>query len=224
MCHILSKVHHSDEPVLLRGLWARNWKFSLCWFWLINQATILHVMTAELLWHVWNCDLFWWLYSMLLLFMINDINGCAIFHFIAFRFYQEYLFTVKNHCCCLCTAVISYVSLYKQKYYDSLDYLRFVIRSWLALKLQCLKLMVAQSPLATKNWAGPVKFDPGQVKYNSLYKEGNILNISGRLRQNFSLKHWNWLVCCQFHPFWMVLFAVIIWGLRCVIVCASYHI
>ena len=24
--------------------------------------------------------------------------------------------------------------------------------------------MVAQSPLATKNWAGPVKFDPGQVK------------------------------------------------------------
>ena len=30
--------------------------------------------------------------------------------------------------------------------------------------LQCLKLMVAQSPLTTKNWAGPVKFDPGQVK------------------------------------------------------------
>ena len=24
--------------------------------------------------------------------------------------------------------------------------------------------MVAQSPLATKNWAAPVKFDPGQVK------------------------------------------------------------
>ena len=24
--------------------------------------------------------------------------------------------------------------------------------------------MVAQSPLATKNWAGPAKFDPGQVK------------------------------------------------------------
>ena len=24
--------------------------------------------------------------------------------------------------------------------------------------------MVAKSPLATKNWAGPVKFDPGQVK------------------------------------------------------------
>ena len=29
---------------------------------------------------------------------------------------------------------------------------------------QCLKLMVAQSPLETKNWAGPVSFDPGQVK------------------------------------------------------------
>ena len=29
---------------------------------------------------------------------------------------------------------------------------------------QCLKLMVAKSPLATKNWAGPVKFDPGQLK------------------------------------------------------------
>ena len=24
--------------------------------------------------------------------------------------------------------------------------------------------MVAQSPLVTKNWVGPVKFDPGQVK------------------------------------------------------------
>ena len=31
-------------------------------------------------------------------------------------------------------------------------------------KFQCLKLMVAQSPLVTKNWAEPVKFDPGQVK------------------------------------------------------------
>ena len=30
--------------------------------------------------------------------------------------------------------------------------------------LQCLKSMVVQSPLATKNWAGPIKFDPGQVK------------------------------------------------------------
>ena len=29
---------------------------------------------------------------------------------------------------------------------------------------QCLKLMVTQSPLAAKNWAGPVKFDRGQVK------------------------------------------------------------
>ena len=29
---------------------------------------------------------------------------------------------------------------------------------------QCLKLMVAQSLVATKNWAGPVKFHPGQVK------------------------------------------------------------
>ena len=29
---------------------------------------------------------------------------------------------------------------------------------------QCLKLMVGQSPLVIKNWAGPVKFDPGQAK------------------------------------------------------------
>ena len=29
---------------------------------------------------------------------------------------------------------------------------------------QCLKLMVTQSPHVTKNWAWPVKFDPGQVK------------------------------------------------------------
>ena len=32
------------------------------------------------------------------------------------------------------------------------------------LKWQCLKLMVTLSTLATNNWAGPVKFDPGQVK------------------------------------------------------------
>ena len=29
---------------------------------------------------------------------------------------------------------------------------------------QCLKLMVAQSPLVNPNWVGPVKFDHGQVK------------------------------------------------------------
>ena len=29
---------------------------------------------------------------------------------------------------------------------------------------QCLKLMITQSPLLTKNWAGLVKFDHGQVK------------------------------------------------------------
>ena len=32
------------------------------------------------------------------------------------------------------------------------------------LKAQCLKLMVAHSPLVTKIWTGPVRFDPGQVK------------------------------------------------------------
>ena len=32
------------------------------------------------------------------------------------------------------------------------------------LKWQCLKLMVTLSTLAANNWAGPVKFDPGQVK------------------------------------------------------------
>ena len=34
----------------------------------------------------------------------------------------------------------------------------------LRLGLQCVKLMVAQSPLLTKNWTGSVKIDPGQVK------------------------------------------------------------
>ena len=37
-------------------------------------------------------------------------------------------------------------------------------RASVSMNLQCLKLKVAQSPLATKNWAGPVKSDPGQVK------------------------------------------------------------
>ena len=34
----------------------------------------------------------------------------------------------------------------------------------LSSHMQCFKLMVAQLPLATKNWAGPVIFEPGQVK------------------------------------------------------------
>ena len=46
------------------------------------------------------------------------------------------------------------------------------------------------SPLSTKNWAGPVKFDLGQVK---IMMEGNFLNISGRLRENFSLTHCEWV-------------------------------
>ena len=28
---------------------------------------------------------------------------------------------------------------------------------------QCLKVLVAQSPMKSKNWAGPVKFGPVQV-------------------------------------------------------------
>ena len=39
-----------------------------------------------------------------------------------------------------------------------------IITNWTNWTKQCLKLMVAQSPLATKNWSGPVKFDLGQVK------------------------------------------------------------
>ena len=35
---------------------------------------------------------------------------------------------------------------------------------WWVSGFQCLKLMATQSPLVTKNWAGPVKFDHGQVK------------------------------------------------------------
>ena len=51
--------------------------------------------------------------------------------------------------------------------------------------------MVAQSPLATKNWAGPVKFDPGQVKIIIDFIRREIfLDIYGRLSESFSLKHW----------------------------------
>ena len=54
---------------------------------------------------------------------------------------------------------------------------------------QCLKLMVAQSPLVTKNWAGPVKFDPGQVKIIMNYRRRKF---SGHywVIGNFSFKHW----------------------------------
>ena len=40
----------------------------------------------------------------------------------------------------------------------------------------------------TKNWAGPVKFEPGQVKI--IYMEGNLFNIAGRLSEDLSLKYW----------------------------------
>ena len=42
---------------------------------------------------------------------------------------------------------------------------------------QCLKLMVAQSPMATKNWAGPVEFHPGQVKIIINYIWRKIFSI-----------------------------------------------
>ena len=54
---------------------------------------------------------------------------------------------------------------------------------------QCLKLMVAQSPLETKNWAGPAKFDPGQIKIIINYiKREYFLNISGRLSENLKIE------------------------------------
>ena len=54
------------------------------------------------------------------------------------------------------------------------------IENWCILHIiQCLKLNVAQLPMGIKNWAGPVKFDPGQVKIIiDLYKEGKYFNIS----------------------------------------------
>ena len=58
------------------------------------------------------------------------------------------------------------------------------------VQIQCLKLMVAQSPLTNKNWAGPVKFDPGQVKIIIDYIRREIfLTFLGDLRKFFSLKH-----------------------------------
>ena len=57
------------------------------------------------------------------------------------------------------------------------------------IPLQCLKLMVSQLSLVTKNWAG---LPWAGKNYNRLYKERNFLNISGRLRENYSLKHCNW--------------------------------
>ena len=58
------------------------------------------------------------------------------------------------------------------------------------LQNQCLKLMVAQSPLATKNWAGPVILDPGQLKIRIDYRRREIVwTFLGDLSENFSLKH-----------------------------------
>ena len=63
----------------------------------------------------------------------------------------------------------------RQSYIDTLFNSEFHIDLY-----QCLKLMVAQSPLATKNLAGPVKFDPGQVKIIIDYIRRDIFfNILG---------------------------------------------
>ena len=48
----------------------------------------------------------------------------------------------------------------------------------------------SQSPLAIKNWAGPVKFDPENVKIIIDLIRGDFLNTSERLRENFRLKHY----------------------------------
>ena len=46
--------------------------------------------------------------------------------------------------------------------------------------------------MATKNWAGPVKFDPGQVKILIDYIRMEIFwTFLGDLRENFSLNHCN---------------------------------
>ena len=63
--------------------------------------------------------------------------------------------------------------------------------------VQCLKLIVAQSSLSAKNWAAPGKLTLASKNCDRWYKEGNFLYISGRLRENFSLKHcgqwfWKW--------------------------------
>ena len=57
------------------------------------------------------------------------------------------------------TAVIRTATIY-----SNIPYIR---EYDLMIHIQCLKLMVAQSPLATKNRARPVKFDPGQVRITS---------------------------------------------------------
>ena len=57
------------------------------------------------------------------------------------------------------------------------------------IEYQCLKLMVAPGDqnLGWTSWI----WTWTSKTYNRLYKEENFLNISGRLRENFSLKHWN---------------------------------
>ena len=51
-----------------KGLWARNWNLVKLFFVLIlimiqSCHNFAHVMTAELSWHVQNCDVIWSLYS-----------------------------------------------------------------------------------------------------------------------------------------------------------------
>ena len=72
--------------------------------------------------------------------------------------------------------------------------------------LQCLKLMVAHLPLATKNWAGPVKFAPEQVKIIADYKRREIFltflgdwdragvnsGIGIGIDTNSNSRNWNW--------------------------------
>ena len=56
------------------------------------------------------------------------------------------------------------VIILQMAFSNAFSCIKIVVFDWKFTGMQCLKLMVAQSPLATKNWAGPVKFDPGQVK------------------------------------------------------------
>ena len=81
-----------------------------------------------------------------------------------------------------------YIYLYISTVDLNIVILYFFIEILYWVPVQCLKPVVTQSPLATKKWTGPVKFDPGQVRIIIDYIRRDIfLNISWRLREYFSL-------------------------------------
>ena len=70
---------------------------------------------------------------------------------------QEHLHRMQKH------HVTHWFETWTKYHIDQLKKNSNAFYDWNHLHFQCLKLMVAHSPLATKNWSESVKLDPGQV-------------------------------------------------------------